>query len=219
VGLVAVVHLHRLGRKIRDRILGTLTWRHSFFGDYATQVSAVYEGRSGRPFSYVYSNDANGDSRTNDLFYVPNGPGDVIFTGGEAMETAFFNWLQTSDLRFSKGSVAQRNSSRAGFVNNFDVRISQELPGFFEGDKSEIYVDIMNIGNLINNDWGHIYDYGFFADKSVLAFAGIDETTGQYIYNFNPSRVENAVPANTNGDGVNVGVSQWSVQVGFRYEF
>lgn len=205
--------------EIRDRILGTLTWRHSFFGDYATQISGVYEGRSGRPFSYVYSNDANGDSRTNDLFYVPNGPGDVIFTGGEAMETAFFNWLQTSDLRFSKGTVAQRNSSRAGFVNNFDVRISQELPGFFEGDKSEIYVDIMNIGNLINNDWGHIYDYGFFADKSVLAFAGIDETTGQYIYNFNPSRVENAVPANTNGDGVNVGVSQWSVQVGFRYEF
>lgn len=205
--------------EIRNRLLGTAVWRHNFFGDYRTEISAVYEGRSGRPFSYVYANDANGDSRTNDLMYVPAFRGDVLFTGGGAMEAQFFDWLATSDLRYSKGSVVERNSSRAGWVNNFDVRFSQELPGFFEGHKSQIYLDIMNIGNLINNDWGRVYDYGFFADKSVVTFAGIDRATGKYIYNFNPTRVEQAVPANTNGDGVNMGVSQWSLQVGFRYEF
>ena len=205
--------------EIRHRILGTATWKHNFFGDYATEISGVYEGRSGRPFSYVYSNDANGDSRINDLMYVPMGPGDVLFTGDAAMETDFFNWLATSDLRYSKGSVVGRNSSRAAWVNSFDMRFSQELPGFFDGHKSQIYVDVMNIGNLLNNDWGRIYDYGFFADKSVLTYAGIDPATGKYRYTFDPTRVEQAVPANTNGDGVNVGVSQWSVQVGFRYEF
>ena len=205
--------------EIRDRVLGTLTWRHAFWSDYKTEVSAVYEGRSGRPYSYVFSNDANGDSRINDLLYVPTGRGDVIFTGGAAMEDAFFNWLSTTDLGQHGGGVVPRNSGRAGWVNTFDVRISQELPGFFEGHKSQLWVDVMNIGNLVNEDWGQINDFGFFADQSVVTFAGRDPVTGQYRYNFDPSRVEQPVAANTNGDGINVGVSQWSVQVGFRYEF
>ncbi|MCC8363869.1 TonB-dependent receptor [Lysobacter sp. A6] len=205
--------------EIKDRVLGTITWHHNFFSDYRTEVSGVYEGRSGRPYSWVYSNDTNGDSRVNDLFYVPAGRGDVLFTGGAAMEDAFFQYLSTTDIANSMGSVVSRNSSRAGWVNSFDLRISQELPGFFEGHKSQIWLDVMNIGNLINNDWGQINDYGFFADKSILAYAGIDEATGKYIYNFDPARVEQAVAANTNGDGINVGVSQWSLQVGFRYEF
>ena len=205
--------------EIRDRVLGTLTWQRSFWGDYQTQVSAVYEGRSGRPYSYVFSNDANGDSRINDLFYVPAGRGDVLFTGGAAMEDAFFNWLSTQDIGNQAGSVVSRNGARAGWVNSFDVRVSQELPGFFEGHKSQLWVDLMNVGNMLSDDWGQINDYGFFADKSVLAYAGIDPATGKYIYNYNPTRVEQPVAANTNGDGVNVGVSQWSVQVGFRYEF
>ncbi len=77
-----------------DRVTGTLEWQRSFFGDYKTRVGLVYEGRSGRPFSYVYFNDINGDSATtNDLFYVPNAPGDVMWTGGAEMEKAFFDWL------------------------------------------------------------------------------------------------------------------------------
>jgi hypothetical protein len=76
---------------IRDRFLGTLNYQTSFFGDYKTSVGLIYEGRSGRPYSFSFINDANGDGRTNDLFYVPSGPGDVIFTGGPAMEQAFFD--------------------------------------------------------------------------------------------------------------------------------
>ena len=81
---------------IRDSI----NWEHAFFGDYKTKVGMFYEGRSGRPFSYIFYNDANGDAAAttgagyfNDLFYVPNGPGDVVFTGGAAMEKSFFDWL------------------------------------------------------------------------------------------------------------------------------
>ena len=35
-----------------------MNWKHSFFGDYETQIGLVYEGRSGRPFSYIFSGDA-----------------------------------------------------------------------------------------------------------------------------------------------------------------
>jgi outer membrane receptor protein involved in Fe transport len=204
--------------EIKDRISGALNWKHEFFGDYKTSAGLFYEGRSGRPFSYVYSNDVNGDSRVNDLFYVPTGPGDVIFSGGAAMEQQFFEWLKDRpELARYAGQTAPRNAGRGSWVNTFDVRLSQELPGFFKGHKSEIWLDIQNVGNLLNKDWGHIYDYGFFADMSVLRVNGIDPTSGKYIYNF--TSPEAPAVANADADGFNVGVSQWSVQVGFRYKF
>lgn len=203
--------------EIRDRFSGSLNWKHKFFGDYQTELGLVYEGRSGRPFSYVYSNDVNGDSRVNDLFYVPSGPGDVVFSGGAAMEQKFFDWLAgNSDLQRYAGRVVDRNSGRGSFVNTFDLRVSQELPGFFKGHKSELALDIQNVGNLLNKDWGHIYDYGFFADMSVLRVNGIT-ADGKYIYNF--TTPEAPTVANADADSFNVGVSQWSAQITFKYKF
>lgn len=204
--------------EIRDRISGSLTWKHKFFGDYETRIGLVYEGRSGRPFSYVYSSDMNGDSRANDLFYVPSGVGDVIFSGGAEMEAAFFEWLDAHpDLARYAGTVAPANIGRGDWVNTFDLRFTQELPGFYKGHRSELSLDIQNIGNLINSDWGHIYDYGFYADMAVLRATGIDTATGKYIYNF--TTPESAAVANADADGFNTGVSQWSVQLSFKYKF
>ena len=212
--------------EIKDRILGTLNWRKNFFGDYQSQVGLVYEGRSGRPFSYVFVNDVNGDGRTaNDLFYVPSGPGDVlfgslssagVFTANPAMEQAFFDYLRSNpDLARWAGTTVDKNSGRAGFVNTFDVRLSQELPGFWKKHKSQIWLDIQNIGNMINDDWGRIYDYGFFANNRIASAVG--QYNGKYVYQF--TRADDPTAANGDADGFNTGVSQWSLQLGFRYSF
>ncbi|WP_367345543.1 carboxypeptidase regulatory-like domain-containing protein [Stenotrophomonas bentonitica] len=212
--------------QIRDRLSGALNWKHKFFGDYETRVGLVYEGRSGRPYSYVYVNDANGDSRTaNDLFYVPAGPGDVLFgtltssgqfTPDAAMEASFNEWLKNNpQLAKYAGSYAPANKFRTGWINTFDLRVSQELPGFMKGHKSEIWIDVQNIGNMINKDWGNIYDYGFFADARVATLQGIKD--GKYVYNFRGA--DEPAVANNDADGFDVGVSQWSVQLGFRYQF
>ncbi len=212
--------------QIKDRFSGSLNWKHKFFGDYETRVGLVYEGRSGRPFSYVFVNDANGDTRSaNDLFYVPKGPGDVlfgtlsstgVFTADAAMEKAFFEWLDSNkDLSAIKGSVAGTNAFRAGWVNTFDLRVSQELPGFFKGHKSELWVDIQNVGNMLNKKWGHVMDYGFLADSRVASLQGIHN--GKYVYNYRFA--DQPTVANGDGDGFDQGISQWSVQVGFKYKF
>lgn len=212
--------------EIRDRILGTLNWQHKFFGDYKTEVGLIYEGRTGRPFSYVFLNDVNGDNRSgNDLFYVPNGSGDVLFGAFDsagvfkpdaAMEAKFFEWLRENPgLARYAGSTAPQNAGRAAWVNTFDVRFSQELPGFFKGHKSEIWLDIQNVGNLLNKDWGHIYDYGFFANQRVLSSPGM--YNGKYVYTF--TTPDAPTVANADADGFNMGVSQWSMQLGFRYKF
>jgi len=206
---------------IRDRVTAALTWQKDLFGDNTTSVGVFYEGRSGRPFSYIYYNDVNGDSAsTNDLFYVPSGPGDVLWTGGAEMEQAFFDWMAENapELEGYRGQVAPANEFRAGWTNTFDVRISQEIPAFFEGHKAEIALDIMNFGNLLNEDWGQINDYGFYSTRRVANYAGIDPETGKYIYNFT-GRTDNAQIQENNGDNINTGVSRWSAMLTFRYKF
>lgn len=208
----------RSNYEIRDRFTGMLSWEKMLFGDNKSTVSVVYEGRSGKPYSWGFSNDANGDGYTNDLFYVPSGPGDVLFTGGAAMETAFFNWLAgESDLNEFRGGVAPRNSSRSKWVNNFDLRVSQELPGFFAGNKAEVWLDILNVGNLINKDWGEVYEVGFPSRRNVAQFRGIDPGTGKYIYNFDANNVGN-LDLYDNQDQTK-GVSRWQMQVGIKYKF
>jgi hypothetical protein len=205
---------------IKDRFTGTLNWQHKFFGDNKTSIGVFYEGRSGRPYSYIFYNDVNGDgATTNDLFYVPNGPGDVLFTGGAAMEQSFFAWLdQHPELKRYQGQIAPANEFEAKWVNNFDVHIAQEIPGFMKGHKAELALDIMNIGNMINKKWGLIDDYGFFATARVANYAGIDPETGKYVYNFSGSTDEPAINENNNDKG-NTGVSRWSIMASFKYRF
>ena len=229
---------------IRDRFTGAVTWQKALFGDNKTSVSMFYEGRSGRPYSYVFWNDANGDSRTfNDLFYVPTGPGDVIFKdvtvtsnnvstfySAAAQEAAFFTWLAANpDLARFAGGVAPANRFRAGWVNSFDVRVSQDLPGFMKGHKSSLSLDVMNVGNLLNKKWGLIEDAGFNSNIAVANFAGICNAAsissgicpvgseGKYVYRF--TGAQDLQIQEVNGDGVNTGVSRWSAQVTFRYQF
>lgn len=215
---------------IKDRFTGSVTWRHNFFADYETRVGLFYEGRSGRPFSYIFRNDANGDSGGfNDLFYVPNGPGDVVFSGGAAMEASFFEWLeQNPDLARYAGQIAPANAFRTEWVNSFDVRISQELPGFAEGHKSVLALDIMNIGNLLNKDWGLIEDYGFNSTQQLANYAGICGPTttlaacagneGRYVYTWTGPGAGAQIQENNNDKG-NTAVSRWSIMLSFKYQF
>lgn len=197
---------------IRDRFSANLSYRHYFFENYATDFGLFYEGRSGKPYSWVFQNDMNGDGVVNDLFYVPSGPGDVLFENAD-QEAAFFEFLAaTPELSRYAGQVAGRNTERNEWVNQFDVRISQELPGFFGDNKAEIALDILNVGNLINKDWGQIEEIGFPSNRGVAYYGGIDPATGKYVYGFT-----NDVDASSLRDVT--AESRWAAQLTFRYRF
>ena len=93
--------------------------------------------------------------------------------------------------------------------------LAQDLPGLFDRHKTLVWLDIQNIGNLLNKKWGRIYDYGFLADSRVATLQGIYD--GKYVYNYRFA--DDPTPANNDADGVNAGISQWSLQVGLKYEF
>lgn len=207
---------------VKDRFTGTLNWKHNFFGEYATRFGLFYEGRKGKPYSWIYNNDLNGDGQNNDLMYIPTaqGSGEVIFKGpgtttAAQAEAAFWATIQSQGLGEYAGSFVPRNSSFAPWTNTFDLRISQEIPGFFEGNKATLTFDILNVGNLINKKWGRIDEIAFNSagglSRSFVDYMGLD-ASGKYIYGVN-GRVEDFVTRQ------NTGESQWSAQVTLKYEF
>ncbi|MBW8890742.1 MAG: TonB-dependent receptor [Burkholderiales bacterium] len=180
---------------IRNRFTGNVNWSKAFFGKYKTTFGMFYEGRTGHPYSWTFNNDANGDSVAgNDLLYIPKGPGsgEVIFrstnTGATmttqaqidaftaqtsaAAEAKFWSIVDANPgLRNSKGKVVGRNASFSPFVNSFDVRVSQEMPGIFGNNKGTLTFDILNFGNLINKRWGRIDEVAFGTGGATQAVA------------------------------------------------
>ncbi len=201
----------RSNSAIRDRITAAVSYRVPLFNDYKTEIALFYEGRSGVPFSWTFDNDANGDGIINDLLYVPNGRGDVLF-GSQAEEEAFFAFLaQNPGLARFAGGNAKRNSEDSKWTNQVDLRFSQELPGLFKGNKAEIWLDVQNVLNLIDRDWGLIEEVGFPRQLGVVEFGGIDPASGKFVYRFNTPDLQTLRDV--------TGESRWRLQLGFRYSF
>lgn len=207
----------------KDRLNASLNWSKAYYGKYKTTFGLFYEGRSGKPYSWTYANDLNGDNISgNDLMYIPKGPqsGEVVFAGDTAAnhpnEDRFWSIVNANaELSDAKGGLVKRNGSFSPVVHNFDVRISQEVPGFAPKHKGVISLDIFNLGNLINKEWGRINEMGFSSSggtrRTFVNYGGID-ATGKYVYAVR-SAEDDLTLRQAKGE------SQWAVQVTARYEF
>lgn len=199
---------------VKDRISATATWSRAFFGEYRTSLGVFYEGRAGKPYSWTFINDMNGDGiGGNDLMYIPSAPGsgDVEFKGGAAEEARFWEVVNAHDvLRGAAGGVVGRNNTRGRWVNSFDVRVSQEVPGFLKGHKGSLSLDIFNFGNLLNKKWGRIDEVTFPSNRSFVNYVGRN-AQGKYVYSM--GSVEDFSTRQASGE------SQWAAQITLRYEF
>jgi hypothetical protein len=207
---------------VKDRINASVIWEKAFFGTYKTTVGMFYEGRSGKPYSWTYNNDMNGDGTgANDLMYIPKafGSGEVLFYGDTATdktnETRFWNTVNsTKELLRAAGGVVGRQDAFAPWTNSIDLRFTQEVPGLFAGHKGALILDLANVGNMINKKWGRINEVGFASAggnaRSFVDYAGMQN--GKYVYQVR-DQVEDYVTKQTKGE------SQWAVQVTARYEF
>ncbi len=187
----------------------------------ATRFSAFYQWRSGRPFSWTFNNDANGDNtRGNDLLFVPN-PGDVRFVDASgnpdpAGEAAFFQLVDNvRDLRNSRGRAVNANRNRSSSVGQLDLRVAQdfELGWRLRG---QVFFDIENFTNLLNDDWGQIDQVAFPFRASPVDFMGVDPETGQMLYRWLNRGTERS---DFESRQDNIGESRWRAQIGLRFEF
>ena len=207
------------------RTIASVTWKHNFFGDNATRVSAFFDGHSGAPYSWIYGNDINGDGESRDLFYIPSSIDDVQWASSvtDAQKQAFMDYVNSdSYLSKHKGEIAKRNGGRAPWVNQLDLSFSQEIPGFFKGNKAEIRLDIYNFTNLLNRKWGVEYRADFPLTRTLADGAGVDPVTGKYIYDISGSKYQKDGkyhPADLKPNEFSNPSQRWSALLTLRYTF
>lgn len=212
--------LARSNYEITHRFPLQLTWRKAFFGDYETNVGLFVERRSGRPFSYTFGSATSGfgdprqSARQRQLLYVPLNPGDVDYGGGLTPQ-ALEDFIVASGLDKYRGSIAPRNAFSSPWVTSADLRFSQEIPTFLGASRAVVSLDIENVANLINKDWGQLASVQFPYVAPVLN-ASINATTGRYTYSPLPGRT---TPAPANFVVSPAQSSVWQMQLGIRFEF
>jgi|694.fasta_scaffold62906_1 hypothetical protein len=226
---------------IPHRFVASVSKRFEYGEGFATTVSAFYELRSGRPFSYVYDGDLNADGQTeNDLMYVPKDANDaseilmgrVVSVGSgasrrDSLVVASATSRQQLESYISRdeylstvrGQIAERFGAREPFVHQLDLRIAQEIANpFAKGQRLEITVDVINALNLVNPEWGRVQSVNNNRDV-LLRFEGL--TT--------PSMIKDAsTPAGVpifsytdkkNPFGYDDLLSRYQIQLGVRYTF
>lgn len=185
--------------EVEHRVTGTLRWQKELFGDNVTSIGMTYAGRSGRHYSYVMGSGpsafggtfladfgSEGDNPGSQLFYVPTSATDPIVTGDPAFLSDLNAYIDSdSCLAGSRGTIVPRNSCETDWVNIVSLRLHQEVRAF--GDtKIDLFMDIENFGNLLNDEWGRIDSYTAPSNISPASAAIVG---GQYEYTPNASYV------------------------------
>jgi hypothetical protein len=208
---------------VKNRINSSVSFEKAFLAGYKTRFGLFYEGRSGKPYSWTFKNDMNGDNTvTNDLMYIPKafGSGEVTFAGdtatSHANEQRFWDIVNANKaLKNAAGGVVSRYSDFAPWTNSFDIKISQEIPGMFARNKGRVSFDVLNVGNLLNKKWGHIMEMPFSSfggqTRGFVDYAGLD-AQGHYVYAVRTQNDDYTIRQNK-------GESQWAAQVTVNYEF
>jgi hypothetical protein len=200
---------------LKDRLVGTLTREFEFVRGFPTTFTLVGQARSGHPYSWVFRGDANGDGFAfNDLLYVPTGPNDPRVTWASTTERdAFFAFVNSTDLKNYAGGHAPRNSETSPWVSTIDLQISQQIP-IYRKVKGELYLNLINIGNMIDKHWGLLNEVPFSYRRAVAAASAYNATTGQWAYTFNSGTLD-GIPTVANDQPV----SRWQIVAGVRVQF
>jgi hypothetical protein len=218
---------------VPSRVIASLAYRFEYLKHLATNVSMFYEGAAAGRFSYVYSGDMNGDNvNGNDLMYVPKSQDEIVLTSRTVAGTTYTAAQQWTDLNnyidqdayLSKrrGQYAERNGALLPWQHRIDFRLLQDIFTDLGENRNtlQLSVDIFNIGNLINKNWG---TYQFQYNASPLAFQGNNaqgQPTFQYQYVTNPTTTTAGQTLTTSyRPDVSTIASRWQMQLGVRYIF
>jgi hypothetical protein len=216
----------------RHRIVGDASYVKRWSERLRTQIGVFMEiaegnrfaGAGGNRYSFIYSGDVNGDGTGgNDLIYIPRDPNDialddlvrnnvVVLTAAE-QRTRLEAFIQQDEyLSTHRGQIAER----FGLVNpwywNVDLRIQQDVALGALGRQHgfQIGLDVMNVGNLINSDWG-VRKIADPSATSPLTFLNRFDANGRPVFNFTG-------PERTFIDDPDL-LSRWRAQIGVKYFF
>ena len=238
-----VEHTFRISLGYENEFISDLTSRFDLFG----QIS------SGSPFTFTYdiNNDnslfgraGNGESPfDNNPLYIPTEGGDPLVVYGSGFDqAAFFDYVGRYDI--PQGQIHEVNSAYSAWNQRWDFRFQQELPGIpglsnvVGRNRLKFVLDIQNVLNLINDDWGTMYNGPGNNQLGIVQADLISRTDPNYISgNYDAATALTLDAARTTCTTANACVyryrdfdndptsfrdnpdSVFAIRVGLRYEF
>ncbi|TYP71457.1 TonB-dependent receptor [Aquimarina intermedia] len=197
----------------RHRIIAVASKKWTYGdGKYATTISGFAEFAEGGRFNYTYGGDINNDgSSVNDLMYIPTAAEvQQMNFSNPGQAAAFEQYIRQDEyLSDNRGQYAERYAALAPWRNKIDFKFLQDF-NINVGERTntiQFSVDVLNIGNMINSDWGLVQQ-----PNNVQILGVTVDDNNQPTYTFDPNLTE------TFGYDASL-QSRWQAQVGLRYIF
>ncbi|MEP6615257.1 MAG: carboxypeptidase regulatory-like domain-containing protein [Ginsengibacter sp.] len=239
-----------------NRLIAQASYRKEYAKHYATSIGLVFEIAPSPTSailpittagSYTYSGDVNNDGTggNNDLIYIPRSQSEIVLVpvntgGGTVTDTRtpdeIWNQLnnfinQDKYMKAHRGEVAERNGVVLPYYKHLDLNITQDF--YLKTGTSKhtlrLSFDIINLGNLLNKNWGigKIFSTPFNTSQnaaSFLKFEGLvktagDPNVGKPQFSFPYQDAANKIPFSSSWQDNTTTFSRWQGQIGIRYLF
>ena len=214
------------------RIVGLMGYKFEYGKNIkgATTFNIGYIGEQSNRYSHTIIGDINGDLNDgNDLMFIPTNASQIQFEAYTAFGNTYtvaqqqqaFEYYITNDpyLNSRRGQYAERNAIAIPMLHRVDLSVTQDISFKVRGKLTtfQVRADILNFGNLLNNDWG----VSQRATAARLLNYRSTNAGGEPVYRFatqsNPDGTTQLVT-----DRFTKNVSQfevWQAQLTLRYSF
>lgn len=212
---------------LRHRAIASASYKVNYMHDrMATSVGLFFEAAQQGRGSYTYggTGDVNKDGVAgNDLIFVPKDMSQINLVAS-ATATVEQQWEAldafisgSKYLSNRRGQFAERNGALFPWYCQADLRIAQDFTAllFRNGEKNtlEFTIDILNVTNLLNKNWGV---YKMMANSAPVTALSPGS------FQVNPSLLQRGefVPDTRLSSGINPAASsRHRIQFGIRYSF
>jgi hypothetical protein len=228
----------RQPNEIADAAKLSVSWQPNWFKDAPTRFTLFGDWRTGRPINLLMSDAAGGRgpvfgvNRSDHLAFIPDmtapvagnplqfrsGNVDVFFDSQTSVDT-FRNIVRTFGL---PTGILPKGVLNNPDVMRFDFQLSQKVPSPIKGHTVDLTLDVQNIGNLINADWGLVKEFTDSRAGGRITNVTCATSTGTAINNtsaacpaYRYSNVNSGILTPT----INPETSAWTVLFGIRYGF
>ncbi|MDN3656702.1 TonB-dependent receptor [Ferruginibacter paludis] len=216
---------------LRNRIVATWSGNLAWNKTNITSLSFFYAGTSGSPYSLIYQSAPFGSGSNAPLPYIPRNQSDIVLVD-KGSYTAAQQWSDldafiSSDkyLNSRRGKYAERNGLRTPWNHDLDMKLMHEfrLSKTNKFKSLQLSLDIFNVLNLINSDWGHVTFVTNLNNYTVNFLQFVSDGTHKvgapatgYVPSFNFVRPTGVNNHYYTVDPLN---SRWQGQFGIKYNF
>ena len=213
------IKLHNSQYVTPDRFIASVTHNDNSGNHY----SFIYETwRGGYNYSYMTTNDMNGDGYNYDAIYIPTdeqvSSGQFRFVSSDDA-TRFMDYVHNSPyLSKHQGQYAEGYSLYSPWVHRVDLSYKHDFVLKLGNTRNtlQLNLDIKNLLNLFNSSWGvsKYLNPAIGSDARILKYEGVDAEG--YATFSTPAAISGATETWT----YNHGIGQcWYASIGLKYFF